>query len=77
LLTCNPGSPHLCFVTDDIQAACEELRGKGVRFKSAPVRIRSGPNAGGYDAYFLDPDDINLELSQPASSGSRGTSVGG
>jgi catechol 2,3-dioxygenase-like lactoylglutathione lyase family enzyme len=66
LRTCNPGSPHLCFVTDDIQAAYQELRGKGVQFKSAPVRIPSGPSAGGYDAYFLDPDGITLELAQPA-----------
>jgi len=71
LLTCNPGSPHLCFVTDDIHAAFEELRRNGVQFKSpAPIRIPSGPNAGGYDAYFLDPDGITLELSQwaPAKS---------
>jgi catechol 2,3-dioxygenase-like lactoylglutathione lyase family enzyme len=66
--TCNPGSTHLCFVTDDIHAAYEDLRGKGVRFKSAPVRVPSGPNAGGYDVYFLDPDDITLELSQPPAA---------
>ena len=71
LRTCNPGSPHLCFVTDDIYAAYDELRGKGVQFKSAPVRIPSGPSAGGYDAYFLDPDGITLELSQPAPPRSR------
>lgn len=66
--TCNPGSTHLCFVTDDIHTAYEDLRQQGVRFKSPPVRIPSGPNAGGYDVYFLDPDDITLELSQPAST---------
>jgi catechol 2,3-dioxygenase-like lactoylglutathione lyase family enzyme len=69
--TCNPGSPHLCFVTDDIQTAYEELRSKGVQFNVAPVRILSGPSAGGYDAYFLDPDGITLELSQPAPVGLR------
>ena len=71
LRTCNVGSPHLCFVTDDIQSAYEELRSKGVQFKSPPVRIPSGPSAGGFDAYFLDPDGITLELSQPAASGPR------
>jgi len=35
------------------------------------VRIPSGPSAGGFDAYFLDPDGITLELSQPAPSGPR------
>jgi len=67
LRTCNFGSPHLCFVTDDIQSAYEELRDNGVQFKSPPVRIPSGPSAGGFDAYFLDPDGITLELSQPPS----------
>ena len=71
LRTCNFGSPHLCFVTDDIQSAYEELRGKGVQFKSPPVRIPSGPSAGGFDAYFLDPDGITLELAQRAPSGTR------
>ena len=71
LRTCNIGSPHLCFVTDDIQSAYEELRSKGGQFKSPPVRIPSGPSAGGFDAYFLDPDGITLELSQPAASGPR------
>jgi catechol 2,3-dioxygenase-like lactoylglutathione lyase family enzyme len=54
-------------VSDDIQAAYKELRSKGVQFKSAPVRIPSGPSAGGYDVYFLDPDGITVELSQPPS----------
>jgi len=58
-------------VTNDIQSAYEELRSKGVQFKSPPVRIPSGPSAGGFDAYFLDPDGITLELSQPAPSGPR------
>src|SRR5262249_46534160 len=63
--TCNPGTAHFCFVTDDIQTTYRELIDLGVRFKSPPVRIPSGPSAGGFDAYFLDPDDITLELSQP------------
>ena len=63
--TCNPGTAHFCFVTDDIHKTYEEMCRLGVRFKSAPVQIPSGPSAGGYDAYFLDPDDITLELSAP------------
>jgi catechol 2,3-dioxygenase-like lactoylglutathione lyase family enzyme len=62
--TCNPGTSHFCFVTDDIQATYEEMCRLGVRFKSPPIRIPTGPSTGGYDAYFLDPDDITLELSQ-------------
>ncbi len=63
--TFNPGTAHFCFVTDDIQAAYDELRSKGVRFKSPPLGIPSGPSARGFDTCFLDPDDITLERSQP------------
>jgi catechol 2,3-dioxygenase-like lactoylglutathione lyase family enzyme len=66
LRTCNPGVAHICFITDDIHSTYESLRAKGVQFKSPPVRIPSGPSEGGFDAYFLDPDGITLELSQPA-----------
>ena len=68
LLTCNPGVAHLCFVTNDIHGAYESLRARGVEFKSPPVRIPTGPSTGGFDAYFLDPDGITLELSQPPAN---------
>jgi len=64
--TCNPGTAHMCFVVDDIQSAYAALKAKGVRFKSEPVAITEGRNKGGYSVYFLDPDDITLELHQPA-----------
>ena len=63
--TCNVGTAHLAFVVDDIFAAYETWRQKGVRFKSAPVAIEEGINKGGYTVYFLDPDDITLEIVQP------------
>jgi catechol 2,3-dioxygenase-like lactoylglutathione lyase family enzyme len=60
------GSPHLCFVTDDIHADYERLSAAGVRFKApAPIPIAAGVNKGGYTVYFLDPDDITLEMQQP------------
>ena len=66
--TCNPGSAHLCFVVDDLPKRYEELKAKGVRFKSdGPVPITAGVNRGGYAVYFLDPDDITLEMLQPPS----------
>lgn len=63
------GSGHLCLLVDDLKACYEELRAKGVRFKSEPVRITAGPNEGGYVVYFLDPDGYPLELFQPPSHG--------
>jgi catechol 2,3-dioxygenase-like lactoylglutathione lyase family enzyme len=63
--TCNVGSAHMAFVVDDIFATYEAWRQQGVRFKSDPVAIESGINEGGYTVYFLDPDDITLEIIQP------------
>ena len=37
----------------------------GVRFRSDPVAIEAGINRGGFTCYFLDPDDITLEIIQP------------
>ncbi len=34
------------------------------RFRSEPVAIEAGINRGGYTVYFLDPDDITLEIIQ-------------
>lgn len=64
--TNRPGSPHLAFVTDDIHSDYSRLASAGVRFKaSEPVEIEAGVNKGGFTVYFLDPDDITLEMLQP------------
>jgi catechol 2,3-dioxygenase-like lactoylglutathione lyase family enzyme len=68
--TCRPGSAHLAVQVDDAWAEYERMKGEGVRFKSEPVAIQAGINKGGYACYFLDPDDITLELLQ-APAGSR------
>ena len=59
------GSSHICFTVSDIQSTYDELRAKGVRFKSEPVAITSGPNEGGYVVYLYDPDGYTLEVFQP------------
>lgn len=65
--TFNPGNAHMAFLVEDIEAAYAELAAQGVRFTSRPVAIEHGRNRGGKAAYFLDPDDITLELVQPAA----------
>jgi lactoylglutathione lyase len=65
--TCNPGNGHVAFMVEDLDRAHAELRAKGVRFKSAPVDVDHGRNKGAKVVYFLDPDDITLELIQPAN----------
>lgn len=63
--TLNPGTAHLAFEVDDIQAEYQRMVARGVRFRSEPVAIEAGVNKGGYTVYFLDPDDITLEIIQP------------
>jgi len=58
----NIGSAHLCFEVDDIHAAYGILSQDGVRFRSPPVEIHQGPNAGRGAVYFEDPDGYTLEL---------------
>ncbi len=59
------GNSHLCITVDDLRACHAQLKQKGVRFKSEPVTITAGPNAGGLVVYFYDPDGYVLELFQP------------
>lgn len=63
--TNRPGAAHLAFQVDDLQSEYKRMSALGVRFKSEPVHITAGRNQGGYTIYFLDPDDITLEMIQP------------
>jgi catechol 2,3-dioxygenase-like lactoylglutathione lyase family enzyme len=62
--TCRPGSAHLAFQVEDIHTKYEQMIAQGVRFKSPPNAITAGINKGGFTCYFLDPDDITLEIIQ-------------
>ena len=66
LMPNEPGHAHVAFIVDDLPATYEELKAKGVRFKSPPVLITAGANAGGYGVYMTDPSGITLELFQPS-----------
>jgi catechol 2,3-dioxygenase-like lactoylglutathione lyase family enzyme len=60
------GTPHLCFVVDDLPTVYERLREAGVdSFVSPPVEVDTGVNAGGWALYLRDPDGIPVELFQP------------
>jgi len=63
--TNRPGTAHMAFQVDDLWAHYNRMKALGVRFKSEPVAITAGPNAGGWTIYFYDPDDITLEMVQP------------
>ncbi|MDY0166617.1 MAG: VOC family protein [Thermoguttaceae bacterium] len=64
---CDVGNAHLCFLVDDIDAEMQRLTDRGARFLSEAMTVEGGPNAGNRYVYFLDPDDIPMELSQPAT----------
>ena len=66
--TCNPGIAHVAFVVADLDATYRHLVGHGVRFKSPPVEITHGRNTGAKAVYLRDPDDITIELVQPAGT---------
>lgn len=75
--TNRPGAPHLAFISDDIFRDYARLAAAGVRFKAPePVAILAGVNEGGYTVYFLDPDDITLEMLQPPAGRPWGTMNG-
>jgi catechol 2,3-dioxygenase-like lactoylglutathione lyase family enzyme len=61
----NPGSAHIALNVDDLVPMYEELKSKGVQFRSGPIYLDEGPNTGGWAVYMLDPDGYTLELFQP------------
>jgi catechol 2,3-dioxygenase-like lactoylglutathione lyase family enzyme len=63
--TNRPGNAHLCFKVSDIDAACADLRRRGVRLVSEPVAITAGLHRGGLGVYLRDPDGFTIELYQP------------
>lgn len=63
------GSAHVCIDVPDLQAAYDDLRGKGVEFLAPPLHIDDGPLEGCAFVYFKDPNGVTLELFQ--SNGRR------
>lgn len=64
--TANPGTAHIAFFVDDLEALWADLRARGVPSVSAPVTPTIGPNKGGRAVYMIDPDGIRVELIQSA-----------
>ena len=60
--TCDTGSAHIAFVVNNVDAAYQNFRRKGVQFKSEPVITGTDPGTIVKCVYFVDPDGITLEL---------------
>ena len=64
------GGHHLAFYVDDIHAAIEYLKSRGVRILGEPTLRTTGPSSGQYWVYFLAPWGMQLELvSYPRGKG--------
>jgi glyoxylase I family protein len=57
--SCDTGSAHVCFKTDNIQSLYEKLTEEHVRLHCAPQNL-----GGVWAMYFRDPDGILLEAMQ-------------
>lgn len=66
--TANPGTAHIAFFADDLDALYADLVARGVRSVSPPVTPTIGPNEGGRAVYLIDPDGIRVELIQTRRS---------
>lgn len=67
--TYSVGNAHLSFVTGDLHATFDRLRGRATFRSHDPVRIEWGPYEGGYAARVRDPDGITIELVQLPEGG--------
>lgn len=65
--TANPGTAHVCFVVDDVDAIHRRAMAAGHNAVNQPVTPTSGRWTGGRSVYLLDPDSIRVELVQRAT----------
>jgi len=59
---CDLGASHIALKVENLDAALEFLRERGVRLMAGPIEITDGPCAGLRVNYFLDPFGNQLEL---------------
>ncbi len=55
------GGHHIAFYVDDINAAAEYLKSKGVRTLMGPLPVNEGPAAGQAILYFFAPWGLQME----------------
>jgi lactoylglutathione lyase len=67
--TGNPGTAHVCFRVDDVDAIHARALGAGYGSVDVPVTPTSGRWTGGRSVYLLDPDGIRVELVQSGPDG--------
>ncbi len=73
--TANPGTGHLCFEVDDVDAIYARALAAGHGAVNTPVTPTSGRWINGRSVYLLDPDRIRVELVQRGTTGPRDGSL--
>lgn len=66
--TRNPGTGHVCFQVEDVDAIYHSALDAGHGAVSPPVTPTSGRWTGGRSVYLIDPDGIRVELVQRGPS---------
>lgn len=66
--TANPGTAHVCFQVDDVEAIHARAIAAGHRSVNPPVEPTAGRWTGGRSVYLIDPDGIRVELVQLRSA---------
>ena len=69
--TANPGTGHVCFIVEDVDAIHARAAAAGHGAVNPPVTPTAGRWIGGRSVYLLDPDGIRVELVQlgPSTGG--------
>jgi catechol 2,3-dioxygenase-like lactoylglutathione lyase family enzyme len=62
--TANPGTGHICFIVDDVDAIHARAVSAGYGSVNPPVTPTAGRWIGGRSVYLIDPDGIRVELVQ-------------
>lgn len=61
--SCDYGTGHICLRVENLEEMYEELKAKGIKFKSKKVaNILVDANKGSKAVYMLDPDGYIIEL---------------
>ena len=62
--TANPGTGHICFIVDDVDAIHARAVSAGYGSVNPPVTPTAGRWIGGRSVYLIDPDGVRVELVQ-------------
>lgn len=66
--TGNPGTGHICFYVDDLDAVYAKLTTAGIGSNSEVISVSTGPVTGAKVVYMIDPDGFRVELLETSTT---------